>query len=233
MDAGLKKILAFALLMSFLQVCAAQGSERCRVLDPELQGRYEGPCVDGLAEGEGSASGFADYRGGFTAGRKHGKGVKTWPNGDRYEGDFIADRKEGFGVYVWGRGMWEGERYEGTYANDRRHGTGVYRWPSGDVYRGPWKDDAVAGPATPMMIARAKFEEQARAALSIPGRDCRSMAIGIANAEWIRGVVVDATAEKVAIRIDDPGREAHVVAGVEVRKGDVVWDAPTLWTPCL
>lgn len=203
------------------------------MLDPELQVRYEGPCVDGFAEGEGSASGLAEYRGGFKAGRKHGKGVKTWPNGDRYEGDFVDDRKHGFGVYAWGRGPWAGERYEGSYASDRRHGEGVYRWPSGDRYRGPWKDDAFAGPATPMMAARAKFEEEARAAVAQPGQKvCREMPVGIGAGDWVRGTVVQAQAERIAVRIDEPGVHAHVIAGIEARRGELIWDAPMGWTPC-
>src|SRR5205807_8657360 len=71
-----------ALPISLISIAQAQ---ECRVLDPELQGRYAGPCVNGLAEGQGSARGAAQYEGGFKAGRKHGKGVKTWPNGDRFE----------------------------------------------------------------------------------------------------------------------------------------------------
>ena len=79
-------------------------AQTCKVLDPELQRTYSGPCVDGLAEGEGIATGTAEYRGAFKAGRKHGKGVKSWPNGDRYEGEFVADAKDGYGVYEWGSG---------------------------------------------------------------------------------------------------------------------------------
>src|ERR671936_2685573 len=95
----------------------------CRVLDPELQASYSGPCVNGLAEGRGFAHGTATYEGDFRAGRKHGRGVKTWPNGDRYEGDFVEDRKEGTGMYVWGRrSPWAGQRYTGGFLNDRRHG---------------------------------------------------------------------------------------------------------------
>ncbi len=105
--------------------CVALQAQACRVLDPELQLGYAGPCKDGLAEGAGSAVGSAEYRGGFKAGRKHGAGVKTWPNGDRYEGGFVEDRKEGHGLYSFGHGPWAGERYEGDYSNDRRHGYGV------------------------------------------------------------------------------------------------------------
>ena len=226
----MRKTWAVAVFLLFVSSAQAQG---CRVLDPELQGRYAGPCVNGLAEGHGSASGVAQYEGGFKAGRKHGKGVKTWPSGDRYEGDFVEDRKEGVGAYAWGRGKWAGERYEGAFNNDRRNGFGVYRWPSGDVYAGPWKDDAFAGPPTQMMQARAQFEKEARAAVAKEGQKvCREMQVGIGGRDWIRGVVVSIGKEQVAVRIDDPGTNQNVIAEVEARKGDVLWDAPQNWTPC-
>jgi len=137
------RLLALFAVFVFSYEAQAQS---CRVLDPELLRAYSGPCVNGFAEGEGVASGVAEYRGGFKDGRKHGRGVKTWPNGDRYEGGFTADQKEGYGVYQWGSGPWEGERYDGTFAADRRHGYGIYWWPSGDIYSGPWEADAPTGP---------------------------------------------------------------------------------------
>jgi hypothetical protein len=108
----------------------------CKVLDPELQGSYAGPCVNGLADGEGTATGLATYRGHFKAGRKDGQGVKTWPNGDRYEGAFADGMKQGHGVYTWGRGPWQGERYDGEFEHDRRNGPGTYHYANGDVYTG-------------------------------------------------------------------------------------------------
>jgi hypothetical protein len=225
---GLTPIFLLTLLVAF----PAWG-QQCRVIDPELQRAYRGPCVNGLAEGEGEASGIAEYRGGFRAGRKHGKGVKSWQNGDRYEGEFHEDQKHGAGVYTWGRGPWAGERYEGQYVQDKREGFGVYRWPSGDVYRGPWKEDAFAGPPTEMMIARAKFIEEARAAVAKPGQKvCREVAVGIGERDWLRGTVLDTSAEHVAVRIEDPGRQSHFVGTQEAKPGAVVWDEPTRWTPC-
>src|SRR5438067_5493981 len=100
-------------------------AQQCQVLDPELQGSYSGPCVNGLAEGKGVARGSAEYEGEFKAGRKHGRGVKSWPSGDRYEGEFANDEKQGHGTYTWGRGPWAGERYEGNYVDDKREGFGT------------------------------------------------------------------------------------------------------------
>jgi hypothetical protein len=216
-----------------LALALSAQAQTCRVLDVELQESYSGPCVEGLAEGYGSARGTARYEGGFRAGKKHGKGVKTWPNGDRYEGGFVEDRKEGAGIYTWGRGPWAGERYEGEYAADKRHGKGTYRWPTGDVYSGPWDNDLIAGPGTPMMAARAKYEEEARAAVAKVGQKvCRELPVGIGERDWVSGVVVAVTEDKVGVRLEDAGRQPHIVAGIELRKNEVTWDEPQAWTPC-
>jgi hypothetical protein len=192
-------------------------AEDCRVLDPELQASYRGPCVNGLAEGQGVADGTAHYEGGFKAGRKHGKGVKTWPNGDRYEGGFADDQREGRGIYTWGPGPWQGERYEGGFAADRRSGYGEYRYASGDVYRGPWQDDVAIGPPTGMMQARAKFEAEALAAVGKAGtKVCREVPVGICGRAWERGVVEEVRDNQVAVRI-----------GAELR-----WDRASAWLPC-
>ena len=193
-------------------------AQSCRVLDPELQGSYAGPCVNGLAEGYGSATGTAEYQGTFKAGRKHGKGEKTWPSGDRYEGEFFEDYRHGAGVYGFGRGPWQGERYEGAFAYDRRHGFGVYLWRTGDRYAGPWENDVATGPPTPMMQARAKFEAEALAAVAKVGtRVCRERRIGIAGREWIGGVVRAVDGARVAVARQD---------------GRLEWTDAFAWTPC-
>jgi hypothetical protein len=193
-------------------------AQPCKVLDPELQGIYSGACVNGLAEGEGFAKGSAEYRGGFKAGRKDGRGVKTWPNGDRYEGEFVADR---------GKGPWQGERYDGAFAGDRREGYGIYWWPNGDVYAGPWGADTATGPGTEMMRSRAKHASEARTAVAKRGqRVCREVAFGIGGRDWLRGEVVDVEGDYVGVRIEEAGR-----AGIYPR-GEVLWDAAPAWTPC-
>jgi hypothetical protein len=217
---------------AFLLIASCALAQECRVLDPELQVSYAGPCVDGLASGTATAIGIAEYRGEFRAGRKHGKGVKTWANGDRYEGEFFEDRLEGFGVYVFGRGAWAGERYEGDYLVGRRHGYGVYRWTTGDVYSGPWQDDVATGFYTPMMAAQAKFRDEARAAVAKQGQKvCRELPVGIAGRDWVRGVVVAVQDDKVAVRIDELGSPSNALAAF-VKPGEAVWDVPQNWTPC-
>ncbi len=207
---------------------------KCAVLDPELQGSYSGGCKDGLAEGQGEASGMAQYKGEFSAGRKHGKGAKTWPTGDRYEGGFIEDRKEGWGIYTWGRGsMWAGEKYEGDYRNDLRHGHGVYEWPGGDRYAGPWEHDFITGPATPGMIARTRAYAERMVAVGKPGvRVCRDLIVGTVTRDRVRGVVTAVKDGRIAVRIDDPGRFPHTIGNVPVAKGVTIQDEIMLWAPC-
>lgn len=213
---------------------SASGEAACLVLDPELAGSHQGGCKDGLAEGYGQARGTAEYRGDFHAGRKHGKGVKTWPSGERYEGEFMQDRKQGIGMYVWSeRGPSAGESYSGAYLDERRHGYGVYEWPSGDRYGGQWANDAITGMPTPMMIARARAQAETVAALGKSGaKVCRALPVGIAMRDWIRGEVTAVSAERVAVRVDDPGRQPHVIDQRPLVTGMTFWSEAADWTPC-
>ena len=230
MSLSRNKTLAAVVLSLLAGVVQAQS---CRVLDPELQEEYIGPCANGLAEGTGFARGRAEYRGDFHAGMKHGRGVKTWPNGDRYEGDFVDDRKEGVGAYSFGRGPSAGERYDGEWLADRRHGYGDYRWPTGDVYRGPWDQDRLTGPPTPMMQARFRYAAEARTALAQKGQKaCRELEVGIGERDWIRGVVVDHPGNEVAVQIEDAGRMVHRLGGAEIKPGILVVENATAWIPC-
>ncbi len=214
----------------------AWAQSACRVMDPELQGSYVGGCVAGMAEGQGTAQGMATYSGEFHEGKKHGRGVKTWSWGDRYEGEFVDDYKDRWGVYSWGANtLFAGDRYEGEFAKDRRNGYGVYVWASGDSYAGPWKDDAIAGRATPLMIARFRATSASLETMAKPGvRLCHESAIGSAAAGRTEGETqaVNAGARQVSVRITRLGPVPAVVAGTPVAVGDVVWDGPLHWTPC-
>jgi len=211
-----------------------QSPASCAVRDPELQGAYAGGCMNGLAEGYGEASGIAQYKGDFKAGRKHGKGVKTWPSGDRYEGDFVEDRKDGFGTYVWGlRSSWAGEKYSGGFRNDRRDGNGVYEWPGGDRYEGLWENDVIAGRASPQMLARARAYAEHAAAVGKRGvRVCREFIVGTVTKDRVRGRVESADGDTIAVRIDDAGKFQHALGNVLIAKGITVRDRIAAWAPC-
>ena len=230
-----KEGIVLALVLCALSA-AAQAQSKCLVLDPELQASYSGGCKDGKAEGPGTAKGSAVYSGEFRVGRKHGRGVKTWSWGDRYEGEFADDAKHGAGTYTWGeRSAFAGDRYEGGFANDKRNGYGVYLWASGDRYAGPWKDDAVAGRATPMMIARFRATSESLAAMAKPGvKLCHESTLGVGLKEWTEGETqaVNRDTRRVSVKVTKLGAGPLFVAGTRVAVGEVVWDDPLNWIPC-
>ena len=233
---GLVKLSRCALVACFFSaVAVAQPISQCKVADPELQATYSGGCKDGLADGYGEAQGSAVYRGEFKAGRKHGKGVKTWRNGDRYEGDFIEDRREGTGMYQWGRrSAWARQRYTGGYLNDLRHGYGVYEWPNGERYAGRWEDDRIVGTLTKGMIARARGEVELAAVMGRVGaRVCRELEIGVGTRDIVRGTVTAVTGANISVLIDDPGRHDHEIDGRRVTRGAIVSGPLKFWLPCI
>jgi len=248
----LRTSLAFAAMLcvsTVVMLCvspaAAQVAQKCFVADPELQGFYAGGCKDGKAEGQGTAKGSATYAGEFRAGLKQGRGVKTWPWGDRYEGEFAEDTKHGMGSYTWGaRSAFAGDRYEGEFRNDMRNGAGVYAWASGDIYAGPWKDDVVAGQATQRMLARYRATTESLAAMQNAGvKVCRASTVGSGATApsvgsgatvWTEGEVVAVNQKtlQAAVRITKSVETPLVVAGAEVAVGESVWDDPLNWILC-
>jgi hypothetical protein len=225
--------------------CDGAAAASCRVLDPELQGAYEGGCKDGLAEGEGTARGMAEYRGGFHAGKKDGQGIKTWPWGDRYQGGFADDRKEGEGSYSWavngGAAAGEasgGESYSGHFHADRRDGMGTYAWPGGGQYRGRWADDwpldPIDGALFERLRAQARAGAEARAALGVPGvKVCRALPMGISEHEWVAGEVVGMLGDAIAVKITQDVKFPLTLNGIELAPGAVVWDTPAHWRRCI
>ena len=94
--------------------------------------------------------------------------------------------------------------------------------------------DAALRESERQVFARGLFETAAQAAVAKPGiRVCRMLTTGIAEQEWIKGVVIEADAGLLKLRIDEPGRLPHFLNGVSIAAGSVVLDKPTLWTPCL
>lgn len=90
----------------------------------------------------------------------------------------------------------------------------------------PARDDAP--------FARSVAETATVAAVARPGaRVCREMQVGIAERDWVRGVVVEAQGSRVTVRIDEPGRFGHTIGGDAVVRGSTVKDDATAWTPCL
>jgi hypothetical protein len=225
------KISFFALLVLLMPVSGY--AEPCKVVDPELQGFYEGRCWNGLASGKGHARGSAEYVGQFRKGLKYGRGVKTWSWGDRYEGGFKDDRKHGKGMYVWGAGtQWAGQRYVGEYVADMRAGFGTYFWPNGDRFDGQWKEDQRYGET--VMEQRQKAAREAREeALGQPGTPvCMLVNVGTGRQAALKGETAGLAEGKVRVTITAVG-EAGPGLLPSLERGDTVQSEIWDWTPCI
>ncbi len=62
---------------------------------------------------------------------------------------------------------------------------------------------------------------------------CKKYRIGIAEIDWVKGTVIEARQDRIRVKIDDPGSFPHVLGGIEISKGSLVWDGDMGWAPCL
>ena len=110
-------------------------------------GRYEGEFKNGKREGKGIYY-YKDgdrYEGEFKNDKYEGKGIYYYDDGDRYEGEFKNSLFEGKGIYYYTNDPWKGDTYEGDWKNDKKEGKGIYYWNDGDRYEGDWKNDSKEG----------------------------------------------------------------------------------------
>jgi hypothetical protein len=90
-----------------------------------------------------SPVGTATYQGSYNDyGERHGAGVMTWTNGDRYEGEFFNGVRHGHGSLFFA----DGSEYVGEWECNYMHGSGTRRFVNGDVYVGTYKDGKRCGP---------------------------------------------------------------------------------------
>ncbi|WP_026896815.1 MORN repeat-containing protein [Daejeonella oryzae] len=117
-----KKLFPLLILISITLRLSAQ--ETCKVLVPELSGKYEGDCKKGKASGNGKAEGVDLYDGEFKEGLPDGKGVYQWKNGNTYNGFWLKGKKQGSGSMTYKRagkkdsivtGFWQKDVYAGLY----------------------------------------------------------------------------------------------------------------------
>ena len=105
------------ILLSFVSLSYSQDS--CKVLKPEISGKYQGNCKKGFAHGNGIAEGKDKYEGHFKNGLPDGKGKYTWANGDSYEGDWKTGMRNGKGKFTYKKngkdsivyGLWEDDKF--------------------------------------------------------------------------------------------------------------------------
>jgi hypothetical protein len=122
---------------------------------------WTGPCVDGYAEGLGTATFTHDgqaqsftaifvhgaipdghvitrwgqgwsYDGETVGGRFNGTGILTTDTSDRFDGQWSDGKMNGFGVLLRANG----ERYAGDWKNDRPYGSGELRHADGSLLTG-------------------------------------------------------------------------------------------------
>jgi len=101
---------------------------------------------DGQPHGQGSFVSTKEginkgdrYEGNFVNGLKHGKGIYTWSNGEKFDGQFENNlRVEGTYYYK------EGAIFKGTYQNDEIF-YGELKYPSGKIYKGHFKNALFSG----------------------------------------------------------------------------------------
>ena len=108
-----------------------------------FNGTYEGQLINGKREGKGVFyfSNGNKYEGDWKNDKKEGKGMAYFISGNRYEGDFKNDIKEGRGIFYYNNG----DRYEGDFKNNQREGKGIFYLNNGDRYEGDFKNDKFEG----------------------------------------------------------------------------------------
>lgn len=125
-------ILNFSAVNKFLQICLLFifllntpplfSQENCKVLKPEISGKYKGECRKNLANGFGTAIGVDVYEGNFRKGLPDGKGVYMWSTGEYYRGDWKKGMRNGIGYYKFRYydrdsimfGKWSNDVFAGT-----------------------------------------------------------------------------------------------------------------------
>ena len=109
--------------------------------------KWTGECVDGYAEGLGTATFSHDGQSqSFTANFTHGvipdgHIITRWGEGWSYDGETVAGRFNGAGVLTTNTS----DRFEGQWTDGKMNGFGILRRANGELYAGDWKDDKPNG----------------------------------------------------------------------------------------
>ena len=84
------------------------------------------------------------YIGEIKNGKREGKGIFYFKDGDRYEGDWKNDKMDGKGIYYHKKADGT-DRYEGDFRNDKRDGKGIFYYNNGDRMMGDYLNDIPKG----------------------------------------------------------------------------------------
>jgi hypothetical protein len=108
---------------------------------------WTGSCVDGYAEGLGTATFTRDGQSqSFTANFVHGvipdgHVISRWGHGWSYDGEAVAGRFQGWGILTTDAS----DRFDGQWTDGKLNGFGVFLRANGERYAGDWKDDKPNG----------------------------------------------------------------------------------------
>jgi len=109
--------------------------------------RWTGECVDGYAEGLGTATFTHDSQTqSITANFTHGvipdgHIITRWGEGWSYDGETAGGRFNGAGILVTNTS----DRFEGQWTDGKMNGFGILRRANGELYAGDWRDDKPNG----------------------------------------------------------------------------------------
>ena len=111
---------------------------------------------------------------------------------------------------------------------------GTLTWTLGLAGCGTAASDArPSGELERAAVARVLSETAARVAVSKVGaKVCRQLSIGISEHDWIRGTVTETKADRIQVRIEDPGRFPESIGGTTLTRGASISDTPLNWIPC-
>ena len=88
-------------------------------------------------------------------------------------------------------------------------------------------------PAFDAQLARSVNDTATRAAVAkIGAKVCRQMQVGIAERDWVRGVVTEISGDAIGVRVEDPGRFPQSLNGTMLARGALVQDSSAAWVPC-
>jgi hypothetical protein len=89
-------------------------------------------------------------------------------------------------------------------------------------------------PAFDAQLASNVSATASQAAVAKTGaRVCRWVPLGISERDLVRGVVQQAEADALRVRIEDPGRYTNSLNGTQLARGALVLDKAIAWTPCV
>lgn len=104
---------------------------------------WNGPVVDGLAQGNGSFTVSVRFngkdfeakgQGEMVSGFLDGKVALQWADGDSFNGIYRKGLMHGKGLYSWANG----NRYDGEWVEGKTSGKGIFTWADGKSYEGEW-----------------------------------------------------------------------------------------------